>query len=132
MCSYSHECMGESIKYIDSMYLVIYDLHVFDIMSAWIILYLKRKDDVLVGFSKLTDLVRVSVFQIYKNNSLLAPRVRLQSLMNDRIRNKKELSIPRALSIARADSSFSVALPSQSFNSTLQNQDFSYIVPAFR
>ena len=49
------------------MYYIIVELHCFDILNAYIVLYVKNKEDVLAGFSKLDDLLKVSVFQIYKD-----------------------------------------------------------------
>lgn len=62
-------------------------MHVFDLVSAFIVLYVKRKDDILVGFNKLADLIKVSIFQLYKNQ-VDECKPRLQSLLNDRIRQK--------------------------------------------
>lgn len=56
---------------------MIYDIHVFDLISAFIVLYVKRKDDVLVGFSRLTDLIKISIFQLYKNKKLTNEKSRL-------------------------------------------------------
>lgn len=43
------------------------DFHAFDLFAAVIILFVKRKDDVLVMFNRLGDLVKISIFQKYKD-----------------------------------------------------------------
>ena len=38
-----------------------------DLISAWVVVVVKKKQDVLQGISKLDYLLKVSVFQVYKD-----------------------------------------------------------------
>ena len=55
---------------IDYSYIALYQLHIFDIFCAVTFIYIKPRQDILTGCSKLGDLLKVSVFQVYKNKVL--------------------------------------------------------------
>ena len=47
--------------------LVFLNLHFADIFSAIIVVFIKNRTDLLAGFNKLDNLLKVSIFQKYKN-----------------------------------------------------------------
>ena len=49
------------------LYLFVFFLHAIDIYNASIVIFLKDKQDVLQGISRLDYFVKVSVFQLYKD-----------------------------------------------------------------
>lgn len=66
ICEYSNTCLKNyqsfRVETIYYLYICVFDLHIFDIFSAFIVLYIKRKDDVLEGYSRLQYLIKVSMF----------------------------------------------------------------------
>ena len=65
-------------------------LHFGDIFACFVIIYIKGKYDLLEGFNKLDNLIKVSIFQKYKDPKLEERRMTacLNDLMVDRIQNK--------------------------------------------
>ena len=58
------------IVIIDYTYILLFQMHIFDIFIAATFIFIKPRQDILTGCSKLGDLLKVSVFQVYKNKDL--------------------------------------------------------------
>jgi hypothetical protein len=53
----------------DFLFLYLTQLHLFDAFNSFIVVFIKNKDDVLDGFNKLSELMKVSLFQKFKEES---------------------------------------------------------------
>lgn len=62
LCTLAYCCNQTSFLTAEVLFFLNYQLHAFDILSAWTVLFLKSKDDVLIGYSRLEDLIKVSIF----------------------------------------------------------------------
>lgn len=62
LCTLSYCCNQSSFMLAEYLFFINYQLHAFDILSALTVLFLKSKEDVLVGYSRLEDLIKVSIF----------------------------------------------------------------------
>ena len=65
-------------------------LHFGDLFGAFIVIVVKNRQDVLTGFNKLDSLIKVSIFQKYKDkmNEVKNSGTNLNTLLNDRITRK--------------------------------------------
>lgn len=66
-CEVSKQCHDSSALITSVQTILAYDLHLGDLFTAAIILFVKRKDDLLVSFNRLGDLVKISIFQKFKD-----------------------------------------------------------------
>jgi hypothetical protein len=67
-------------------FFLVHELHILEIFAAVIVLLVKRREDIFVGFSRLDELIKVSVFQRYKaENQQASDNGRIVLLLNDRI-----------------------------------------------
>lgn len=66
------------------MHFLIYVVNFNVVMFCILFIYIKKSDDVLQGISKLDYLLRVSVFQVYKNEKeRLSARDTMSSLEDE-------------------------------------------------
>lgn len=50
--------------------MLLFDFNISDLMDAWVIILLKKNQDVLQGINKLDHLLKISRFQIMKDSSV--------------------------------------------------------------
>lgn len=62
-------CQAMQEMFISYSFFVLLDLHLFDILIATVLFFVKSPEDVLQGVSKLDYLLKVSVFQKYVNEA---------------------------------------------------------------
>lgn len=53
----------------DFCFLLLTQLHIFDVFNAYIVVFVKNQEDILAGYNKLDSLMKVSIFQNYKDRS---------------------------------------------------------------
>lgn len=92
MCGLSNDCHHHSIWIVATLTVIDYDFHFTDLFVTAIVLFMKRKDDVLMMFNRLGDLVKISIFQKYKDPKLrlYCSQSDIATLMKDRIRGLPE------------------------------------------
>lgn len=62
LCTINKYCHNNTIISTSIEFILLFDLHLADFFTAFIILFVKRREDLLLSFNRLGDLVKISMF----------------------------------------------------------------------